>query len=74
MRQPWNVAVRLKLADALPAQRRYTEAEQALNEAERWGADRAEVEERRAQLAEQTNQFEIAAQHWQNRQRAASIG
>jgi tetratricopeptide (TPR) repeat protein len=66
LRQPWNVTVQLKLADALLAQRRTAEAEQALNEAERWGADRAEVEQRRAQLAEQTNQFEAAAQHWQN--------
>jgi tetratricopeptide (TPR) repeat protein len=66
VRQPWNVAVRLKLADALLAQRRYTDTEQVLNEAERWGADRAEVEVRRAQLAEQTNQFDVAVQHWQN--------
>jgi len=66
VRQPWNVSVRLKLADALTAQRRYSEAEQALNEAESWGADRAEIEQRRAQLAEQNNQFDAAAQHWQN--------
>jgi tetratricopeptide (TPR) repeat protein len=66
LRQPWNVAVRLKLVDALTAQRRYTETRQALNEAERWGADRAEVEQRRARLAEQNNQFDEAAQHWQN--------
>jgi tetratricopeptide (TPR) repeat protein len=65
IRQPWNVAVRLKLADALTAQRRTAEAEQALNEAERWGADRAEVEQRRAQLAEKNNQFDEAGQHWQ---------
>jgi tetratricopeptide (TPR) repeat protein len=66
LRQPWNVTARLKLADALSAQRRYTDTEQALNEAERWGADRAELEQRRAQLAEQTHQFEAAVQHWQN--------
>ena len=65
LRQPWNVTVQLKLADALLAQRRTAEAEQALDEAESWGADRAEVERRRAQLAEQNNQFEVAAQHWQ---------
>lgn len=65
VRQPWNVGVRLKLADVLTALRRYAEAEQALNEAERWGADRAEVEQRRAQLAEKNNQFDVAVQHWQ---------
>jgi len=65
VRQPWNVSVRLRLADVLTAQRRYTEAEQALSEAERWGADRAEVEQRRAQLAEKNNQFDAAVQHWQ---------
>ncbi len=66
LRQPWNVVARLKLADVLAAQRRYTETVQALNEAEYWGADRFEVEQRRAQLAEQNHQFAEAAQHWQN--------
>ena len=65
LRQPWNVTVRLKLADALMAQRRFTETEHALNEAERWDADRAEVEQRRAQLAAQNNQFDMALLHWQ---------
>ena len=65
VRQPWNVSARLKLADVWTVQRRYTEAEQALSEAERWGADRAEVEQRRAQLAEKNNQFDAAVQHWQ---------
>jgi tetratricopeptide (TPR) repeat protein len=66
VRQPWNAAVRLKLVDALMTQRHYPEAAQALDEAERWWADRAEVEQRRAQLAERNNQFDQAAQHWQN--------
>jgi tetratricopeptide (TPR) repeat protein len=66
VRQPWNVSVRLKLAEVLTAQRRYAEAEQALNEAESRGADRAEVEQRRAQLAEKNDQFDVAVQHWQN--------
>lgn len=65
-RQPWNVTARLKLADVLQLQRRYTETEQILAEAEHSGADRAEVERRRAIDAEQQGQWAEAAPHWQN--------
>jgi tetratricopeptide (TPR) repeat protein len=64
-RQPWNAALRLKLAEAQVLQRD-AGAPVALADAERWGADAAAVEQLRAVWAEQNQHYAEAGQHWQN--------
>ena len=64
VRQPWNVALRVKLAEALALQHHEIEAQQALAEAERLGADAAAVERLRAIWAENDGRYAEATQRW----------
>ena len=64
VRQPWNAALYVKLAEALALQHNDIEAQQALAEAERLGADATTVERLRALRAEKDKRFAEAAQHW----------
>jgi len=64
VRQPWNAALHVKLAEALALQHNDIEAQQALAEAERLGADATTVERLRALRAEKDQRFAEAAQHW----------
>jgi tetratricopeptide (TPR) repeat protein len=64
VRQPWNAALHVKLAEALALQHRGAEARQALAEAERLGADAAAVERLRAVWAENDQRYAEAAQRW----------
>ena len=65
VRQPWNAALHVKLAEALALQHNAGEAQQALAEAERLGADMATLEQLRALWAEKDRRYAEAAQHWQ---------
>jgi tetratricopeptide (TPR) repeat protein len=65
-RQPWNATLYLRLSFILALQHKNTEAAQALAEAERLGADVADVETLRAQWAQQDQRYADAAQHWQH--------
>lgn len=64
VRQPWNAALHVKLAEALGLQHKEVEAQQALAEAEQLGADAATVEQLRALWAEKGQRYAEAAQHW----------
>ncbi len=64
-RQPWNATLYVRLAFILGLQRNEAEAQQALAEAERLGADAFDVEYQRAQWAQQDRRYAEAAQHWQ---------
>ena len=57
VRQPWNATLHIKLAETLALQHREVDAQQALAEAERWGADAADVERLRAVWAENDQQI-----------------
>ncbi|HSQ03979.1 MAG TPA: tetratricopeptide repeat protein [Burkholderiales bacterium] len=63
-RQPWNATLHVKLAEALASQHREVEAQQALAEAERLGADATTVERLRAVWAEKNQRYAEATQHW----------
>lgn len=64
VRQPWNAALHVKLAETLALRHNNAEAQQALAEAERLGADAVVVERLRAVWAEQYQRYPEAAQHW----------
>ncbi len=64
VRQPWNATLHVKLAEALALQHHEVEAEQALAEAERLGADATTVERLRAVWAERNQRYAEAAQDW----------
>ena len=63
-RQPWNATLHVKLAEALSLQHDEAGAQQALAEAERWGAAGAAVEQLRAAGAEKERRYAEAVQHW----------
>jgi tetratricopeptide (TPR) repeat protein len=65
VRQPWNAALHVKLAEALALQHREVEAQQALTEAEQLGADAITAERLRAAWAEKNQRFAEAARRWQ---------
>jgi tetratricopeptide (TPR) repeat protein len=64
VRQPWNAALHVELAEALALRHNMVEAQQALAEAERLGADAAAVEQLRAVWAERDQRYAEAAQRW----------
>jgi tetratricopeptide (TPR) repeat protein len=64
LRQPWSASLRVKLAEVLASQHDEAGALQALAEAERWGADAADVARLRAEWAEKDHRYAEAAQHW----------
>ncbi len=64
VRQPWNATLHVKLAEVLALQHDEVEAQQALTEAERLGADGARVEQLRALWAEQDRRYAEAVQYW----------
>jgi tetratricopeptide (TPR) repeat protein len=66
LRQPWNAALHVKLAEALMLQHDDRGAQDALAEAERLGADVADVAQLRAELAEMDQRYGEAAQYWLN--------
>ncbi len=65
VRQPWNATLYLKSAETLLLDHDEPAAQQALTEAQRLGADMADVEQLRALLAQQGQRFDEAIQHWQ---------
>ena len=65
VRQPWNAALHVKLAEALALQHREVEAQQALAEAEQLGADAITAERLRAAWAEKNQRYAEAARRWQ---------
>jgi tetratricopeptide (TPR) repeat protein len=64
VRQPWNAALHVQLAEALALQHDEAGAQQALAEAERLGADAASIERLRAERAERDQQYAEAVPHW----------
>jgi tetratricopeptide (TPR) repeat protein len=64
-RQPWNAVLMLRLAELKRLQHSYAEAATAIDQAAALGADALGVAIARAQLADDQQQFEIAAQQWQ---------
>ena len=65
VRQPWNAALYLRLAETLAAQRDEAGAEQAWQQAQALGVDAAIVVAQRAAFAEQSQQTEVAAGWWE---------
>ncbi|HZY42482.1 MAG TPA: tetratricopeptide repeat protein [Anaerolineae bacterium] len=64
-RQPWNAALTLRLAELKRLQQSYAAAATAIDQAVALGADAIDVAIVRAQLADDQQQFELAAQQWQ---------
>src|SRR5450759_3541544 len=64
MRQPWNATLYLRSSDIAVGLRDLDRSSVQLDLAELAGADRSEVEARRATLAEARQQFELAASFW----------
>jgi tetratricopeptide (TPR) repeat protein len=64
-RQPWNAALTLRLAELQRLQQSYAEAATAIDQAAALGAAAIDVAVARAQLADDQQQFDIAAQQWQ---------
>ncbi len=64
IRQPWNATLYLRSSDIALGLRDLDRSSAQLDLAELAGADRSEVEVRRATLAEARQQFELAASFW----------
>ena len=63
-RQPWNATLHVRLADMLASQHNEAAAQQSLTMAEQLGADAADVERVRAELAGNDQKYAEAGQHW----------
>lgn len=65
LRQPWNAAVQLRLAQLARLQRDFDQAAARLDEAARLGADPIDLSGERGLLAEARGDFAAAAAQWQ---------
>lgn len=72
-RQPWNAAFTLRLAELRRLQHAYTDTLTLLDQASALGADSVDVALVRAQTATDQQDYELAAQYWQQAARARPI-